>query len=246
MSDQQGNRDSLLDDEAAFEFVSGLMRDEDRQAFERRLQEEPALRQRVDMWEEQLSNLSDQRPLKARASTWTAIENRVNAGSADANKPAAKDWGLSPVSWLMGLMGAALTLAVVYLLPLQAPTPSATVDYVAVMTTPGQQPGLTTFGDAGTQQLTLHWQTLDELPDDEDYQLWAVSKRDGQTRSIAILDNQDSTQLDLSDANWRLITDAHSLILTREEAGGSAIDEPSELIVASGVCVRISSRTEAG
>lgn len=244
MSDQQGNRDSLVDDEAAFEFVSGLMRDEARRAFEQRLQVEPALRQQVELWEEQLSNLTDQRPLEARASTWTAIEKRVNAGATD--KPTTNEWSLNPASWLMGLMGAALALAVVYLLPLQVPTSATTVDYVAVMTTPGQQPGLTTFGEAGTKQLTLHWQALEELAEDEDYQLWAVSKRDGQTRSIAILDNQSSTQLDLSDANWRLITDAHSLILTREEAGGSAIDEPSDLIVASGVCVRIPSKTEAG
>ena len=81
----------------------------------------------------------------------------------------------------------------------------------------------------------------DVLPADQDYQLWAVSRSDGETRSIAVIASKDMTLLELSEAQWRLIKDSESLMLTIEEEGGSAIDEPSDELVARGLCVRLKS-----
>lgn len=232
MSDKQGAHDPLDDERLAFEYTSGLLRGEERSEFERQLAAQPALQKLVQFWEEQLMHMQDSAPLAPKTDTWSVIETRVNP-TERRDEP--------PLKWVWALFGAmaAVFVLLVFPMPNQVNPAAAGVDYVAVMTDSNEQPGLTTFGAELDKKLSLHWQ-LESLGDEsKDYQLWAVSKRDGQTRSIAILENNTILELQLSDANWRLITDAESLILTLEDAGGSAIDEPSDVIIAAGVCVRI-------
>ncbi|MFT7245538.1 MAG: anti-sigma-K factor RskA [Candidatus Azotimanducaceae bacterium] len=232
MSDKQGTNDPLDDERLAFEYTSGLLRGEERSEFERQLAAQPALQKLVQFWEEQLMHMQDSAPLEPKPSTWSAIDARVNP-AVSSNDP--------PLKWVWALFGAmvAVFVLLVFPMPNQVNPAAPSVDYVAVMTDNNQQPGLTTFGAERDKKLSLHWQLASLADETKAYQLWAVSKRDGQTRSIAILENNTIQELQLSDANWRLITDAESLILTLEDAGGSTIGEPSEYIVASGVCVRI-------
>lgn len=249
MSDQQGTHDPIDDERLAFEYTSGLLRGEERSEFERRLAAQPALQKLVLFWEEQLMRLQDSAPLAPKPDTRSAIEARVNPPERNDDPP---------LKWVWALFGAMAAVFVLLVFPmpnqsqrsLEAPaqvratTPN--VDYATVMTDENQRPSLTTLGAELDKKLSLHWQLKPLGDETKDYQLWAVSKRDGQTRSIAILANNTIQELLLSDANWRLITDAQSLILTLEDAGGSAIDEPSEDIIASGVCVRISPQSLPG
>jgi len=200
----------------------------------------------VHVCEEQLIHLQDSAPLASKPDTSAAIEARVSP-SQSRNDP--------PIRWVWALFGAMAAIFVLLVFPVQNLNQSHTnntaqnttepavrpsqIDYVAVMTDQNQLAGLTTFGATSDRKLRLHWQLETTKNETKDYQLWAVSKSDGQTRSIAILENSNIQELQLSDANWRLITDAARLVLTLEETGGSVIDKPSEDVVASGVCVHI-------
>ena len=64
-----------------------------------------------------------------------------------------------------------------------------------------------------------------------------MSKRDGQIRPLGVFAQTAVEQQALSVPNWRLIKDAESLLLTEEDIGGSPIDEPSDIVIAKGVCV---------
>jgi anti-sigma-K factor RskA len=111
-------------------------------------------------------------------------------------------------------------------------------DYVAVLTARDGEAKLTALTASDGQTLWLQWQDV-AVESDTSIQLWALSKRDGQIRSIAVFDSTSAKSLMLDQANLRLIKDAEKLILTSEELGGSAMDEPSENVIASGVCVRL-------
>lgn len=253
MSDQQGVSNPIEDETLAFEYTSGLLRGEERTKFEARLAEDSSLQALVREWDEDLMPLAEVEPmLVPQNDTWSKIDQRLNPKDV-TNDP--------PLRWVWAMFGAMTAVFVLLVFPVAPPlqtnstptigdssqsnptveTSAQHVDYVAVMTNDANQPSLTTFGNADSQKLTLHWQidSTQQAAEEDDFQLWAVSKRDGQVRSIGILEDQNTTALELSNATWRLITDAETLILTREEAGGSAIDEPSDSIIASGVCVRL-------
>jgi len=51
--------------------------------------------------------------------------------------------------------------------------------------------------------------------------------------------NMSLVEQQLTEAQWRLIKDSDSLIVTIEEQGGSPIGEPSDIIVSRGLCVRL-------
>jgi anti-sigma-K factor RskA len=116
--------------------------------------------------------------------------------------------------------------------PLQQPN----ADYVAVLTNDSGAPQLTVLTATGGAQLWLKWEAI-EIADEKNLQLWAVSKRDGQIRPLGVFAQTDIQQLPLTVPQWRLIKDSSHLILTEEDVGGSPLDEPSDVILAKGVCV---------
>jgi len=86
--------------------------------------------------------------------------------------------------------------------------------------------------------LWLRWE--DELVKDaSSVQLWAQSRRDGQIRPLHVFDQNNINQVALDETALRLVQDSEFLILTLEEEGGSSIDEPSDIVLAKGVCVRL-------
>ena len=242
--------DGTLDDNAlAFEYVAGSLQGSERDSFQQRMHRDSSLADRVLFWENHLAALQDEdAELAPKPGTWQGIEDSLsptatNLTQGPTSSSSSGSW-LSSVWWAFGgaLASFALTLAVWNLLP-SSSLPMATgasVDYVAVMASSNGKAVLTTLGDANSTTLRLNW-TEAEIDDDSDYQLWAVSRRDGETRSLVVLDNDSIEDLKLDQAQWRLIVDAETLLLTREESGGSAIDEPSDELVASGLCVRLRS-----
>lgn len=231
----------------AFEYVSGTLAGAERSAYEALLdgndaeaEQERAL---VKFWQEQLLAL-DKRAgdLPPDPATWQRIANTI--GIADSSPPAKSKnsfitmwvgWGLAAV--------ATLLLAVVLLQPLVTPPNlQPNTDYIAVLTDAEGKAVLTALTTAKDSHMWLQWETElfdgDAVASESTLQLWAISKRDGQIRSLAIFDDNSTDKLLLDEATFRLVTDAAFLLLTREEAGGSAIDEPSEVLVARGVCVR--------
>lgn len=232
MSGSETAHAGLNDQQLAFDYVTGVMRGSERQRFAQRLAREPGLQAEVHYWEEELMRLSNKdQALQPQEDTWDKIAARINHNQA---QPRAS-W----VRWFWQGASAATAIVLMTFLWLAAPGDSLdqpNADYVAVLTDPAGAPQLTVLTATGGEQLWLKWETV-EIPAEKSLQLWAVSKRDGQVRPLGVFDRTDIQQLPLTIPQWRLIKDSSHLLLTEEEPGGSPLDEPSEIVVAKGVCV---------
>ncbi|WP_286843620.1 anti-sigma factor [Idiomarina sp. UBA4206] len=230
MSGSQITTASPNEPQLAFDYVTGVMRGGERKRFAQRLVNDLELRAQVNYWEEELMRLSDrEQALKPADNTWGNISARLNRTST-----------LQPVFWLRWFWQGASAFSLVefalfvWVLSERPLLPNA--DYVAVLTDERGAPSLTVLTAAGGEQLWLKWGVVEIAPD-MDLQLWAISKRDGQIRPLGVFSATDAVDLSLSVAQLRLIKDASHLLLTEEDVGGSPLDEPSEIIIAKGVCV---------
>ena len=237
-------------DSNAFEFVLGTLPPKERTALIARLKADPQLAADVRFWEEQLIALNHtEQVLAPWPQTWQNIDTRIRQRAEVKNKT-KPGW----LTWLPWGLSLAMSLALVITLNLGTfRATEVPVDYVAVLTDESGAAKLTAVTEGDTQNMWLQWGEVTLNPN-QDLQLWALSKSDQQIRSIAVVSNeavgkqvagkqgggkQETQNLPLSEANWRLIKDSASLILTIEEKGGSVLDEPSAMIVAKGICVRL-------
>ncbi len=182
---------------------------------------------------------------KPDTAVWINIQAQLNAASAHSEPvPANKFIWPRWFVWAMpSLTLMVLAFSFFLFAPLKNPSgPNA--DYVAVLTDPQGAARLTVLTATNGKQLWLKWDSLKVAPD-KNVQLWAVSKSDKQIRPLGVFTQTDIAQLELTTANWRLIKDADSLLLTEEEVGGSPIDEPSEVVLAKGVCVLLAKLEQA-
>jgi anti-sigma-K factor RskA len=114
------------------------------------------------------------------------------------------------------------------------------LSYVAVLTQSKGQAHLVARSYGESQKLVVNIVNVPTTSKDEALELWVVSKTDQQARSLGVLPNNTSLfEQKLTDAQWRLIKDSESLIVTIEENGGSPIGEPSDVVVSRGLCVRL-------
>jgi len=114
------------------------------------------------------------------------------------------------------------------------------LSYVAVLTQQGGEAHLvaSTYGES--KKLVVNIINPPTLASEQSLELWVVSKTDAQARSLGVIPvGENLIEQQLSIAQWRLIKDSQSLIVTLEEEGGSAIGEPSEIIVSQGLCIRL-------
>ena len=220
----------------AFEFVIGTLRGADRSQFLHRLSGDITLQQEVHFWEDNLLvlNASGEEVLPY-AATWTTIEKNIRQSKdkLSVTKPRAP-WFAWPSAVLGGLF---IIIVLTLTLMLRAPS-GVNADYVAVLTDSDGVAKLTAITEQGGKTLWLQWGD-EEIPEDSSLQLWAISQRDGQVRSLAIFEDGKPGQLILNETNLRLIRDSSHLVLTEEESGGSSIDEPSDMVIAKGECVRL-------
>lgn len=218
----------------AFEYVIGTLTKEEREQFMRVLQQDEALQSDVAFWEEHLMTLHDRKLVFAPSSApWNKIEARISTVRTITAQP-KRHW-----QWLLPLAATVLIAVSTLLYPklhdrLSAPN----TGYVAVLTSPTGDAQLTALTSRDGRKMWLQWQNIEPKQDGRSLQLWAESKRDGQIRSIAVFESEQVQALQLDQAARRLIQDAKQLLLTEEEAGGSPLNEPSEQLIASGVCVR--------
>jgi len=238
MSGNESVGSHLNHDVLAFEYVAGVLRGEERRLFERLLQNNDTLADQVRFWEEQLMQLSDENETrKPDTSVWINIQAQLNATTV-YSEPAQSNKFIWP-RWFVWAMPSLAFMVLAFSLFLFAPlkNPSGpNADYVAVLTDTQGAARLTVLTATSGKQLWLKWDSLKIAPD-KNLQLWAVSKSDKQIRPLGVFTQTDIAQFELTTANWRLIKDAESLLLTEEEVGGSPIDEPSEVVLAKGVCV---------
>ncbi len=232
MSGSQTTAAAVNEAQLAFDYVTGVMRGSERRRFGERLRSDRELQAQVSYWEEELMRLSDKElALKPDAATWGKISARINPSS-----PAAQSrW----VRWLgqsVGAVACILFTTFVWLAQGNFLMQQPNADYVAVLTNDIGAAQLTVLTANGGEKLWLKWGDLDIAPE-KNLQLWAISKRDGQIRPLGVFAATDADELPITVAQSRLIKDSSHLILTEEDVGGSPLDEPSETILAKGVCV---------
>jgi anti-sigma-K factor RskA len=229
--------EKLTQDGLAFEYVIGTLRDKEREQFLKLLPKDDYLQAQVQFWEEQLIQLSDNSSARPpKSDTWVAIEQRITKPSASSTV-SFFNWQ----KWMLWVTPNLITAMLVSLFFLYMPNKNAVVpaaDYIAVLTNEQGEPLLSALTAATKNVMWLKWGKL-KINADKNVQLWAVSKRDGQIRPIGVFAKTEHGEITLSKSSLHLVKEAESLILTEEDVGGSAIDEPSSVILAKGVCVLV-------
>lgn len=226
-------------DALAFEYVSGTLRGEERAQFTLLLSDDDALQKSVRFWEEQLVKMQPEDTLAPAPNVWDDISAKINTPKYTVHNDIKAPIVTRFWQWLApSFAAAALVLAVLIAYP-QFGEQQPNADYVAVLTDDSGRALLTALTADNEKSMWLKWETKD-ISAGTNAQLWAVSRRDGETRPIAVLESTQTDKILLDEATWRLVTDAEFLMLTEEEPGGSAIDEPSDMLLAKGFCVRFS------
>lgn len=223
----------------AFEFVIGTLRGGERRRFAQQLAKNVALMQQVNFWEEHLMALPEPAHLPPAQNTWARIAAQLTPDLETTTAP-RRDIVSRLSAWLFpSAVASFCTLMIVFAVLQFSAAPSS--EYVAVLSDNQGRPALTAITQGDNAQMRLQWLPV-SVAADKNLQLWAISKRDGQARSLAVFTAAQGKVLPLDVPQLRLIKDADSLILTEEDIGGSAMDEPSSVVVAKGICVRFAAQ----
>lgn len=246
----------------AFEYVVGTMPKAEREQFQARMLEDPALAREVSAWEESLIGLTeDIAPIPPKVDTFRKIQERLNLAPEQKQATLGFWQSVNAWRWLSSLaFGLFLLVSSLHVYELRkdepgfavkeghsqpasqsenaAPADTPNADYLAVLLNAAEQPVLTAVTATEGSTLWLKWEEWSSSPDTS-LQLWAKSRRDGQIRPLLVFGEAELKVVRLDQASLRLIKDSSHLIITEEELGGSAIDEPSERVIATGVCIRL-------
>lgn len=227
----------------AFEYVLGTLDLQEREAFEQQFRRDHSLADEVLFWEQHLEMQAEKTmELAPEPDSLLAIKERINQGQSrnDLNEEKAS----SILDVLFTWKAATATMFAAFLIVIGINTFSIgtnltpNTDYVAVLLNETDQPVLTALTASEGQTLHLKWEAF-EKPENGSLQLWSKSRRDGVIRPLFVFDEHQN-MIDLDQASLRLIQDSSHLLITLEEEGGSPFDEPSDTIIAEGVCVRFS------
>ena len=256
-------------DHIASHYVLGTLSTRARNRTEQLLPYYHELAARVDYWQQSFIGLDEQtEELVPQESTWQAISAQIDNMTIEKNreqliqnlvqakqpqtqktKTVSFDWLARIKQWFAlphaNLMHAASVLVICLLsFALLTPDEQALIEdplsYVAVLTNDSQQAQLvaSTYGES--KKLVVNIINTPDITTEEDLELWVVSKTDHEARSLGIIPRDlDLIEQQLSEAQWRLIKDSASLIVTIEDLGGSSIGEPSDTIVSRGLCVQL-------
>ena len=224
------------------------------------------LEQRINYWQERFVSIDEQASvLPPSENSWSVIAEALDIDTnmdsivMKSIQPERKKQGFlsSITTWFsdtlfstplfptpMHRLATAFSVVTLVLVTLVFVNPLATnnqqLSYVAVLTELDGNAHIvaTTYGES--KKLVVNVINAPDIEKEQALELWVVSKTDAQARSLGIIDQDKSLiEQQLTQAQWRLIKDSESLIVTIEEAGGSPIGEPSELIVSRGLCVRL-------
>lgn len=229
----------------AMEYVLGTLSDEECEGFVKQLHSDESLMQAVCYWEETLMPAPETIPtLAPKPNTFKNIQAAINhQNHLPADEPLSHWWEklmpwkmISSAAFAMLFMVSSLLLTTH--LQQESSGASLNTDYVAVLVDEEDAPILTALTASDGSTLWLKWEQW-KTPKNHSLQLWAKSRRDGQIRPLLVFGDNELKQVALDEATLRLIKDSSHLIITQEEIGGASLDEPSEEVIAKGVCIRL-------
>ncbi len=238
MSGSEDKHSSVEDGEApsAFEYVAGTLSPKERAAVELRITQSPEVRKEVEFWETQLMQIQPQDERPPNKKTWAKIAESIEPKTRAQTGKEPFSWQTF-WHWVSPSVAALILIAAIFGYSPQPTDTAPNTDYVAVLTDTDGKAMLTALTTGQDKFMWLKWENV-EIEEETNLQLWSISKRDGQVRPLAVFASTSTSKVKLDEATWRLVTDSEFLILTEEEEGGSAIEEPSDVMLARGFCVR--------
>ncbi|MDN3640754.1 anti-sigma factor [Simiduia curdlanivorans] len=233
----------------AFEYVLGTLRGEERDAFAKQLRSDDVIANEVRYWEAALLPAPESvAPLAPKPDTFKNIQALLDVRQSRASPLQPVSFWEKLLPWKMATALAFSMLLVVSGLLVNNTIQQQTIsdapnaDYVAVLLNDANEPVLTALTANDGSKLWLKWENW-QTPKDHSLQLWSQSRRDGEIRPLLVFDSAEQLEeVELDQATWRLIKDSSHLIITQEDIGGSPIDEPSQQIIAKGICIRIANK----
>ena len=240
----------------ASQYVLGTLTLKVRQRVETLSQCNPLFEQAINGWQQRFVGLDQQtEQLPPSEASWQKIIEQLGGNltqAAQASKAMSQSnqqgtffqkiatWLAMPTNRTISVFSLVTLLVLSLLLINQMITKPAPLSYVAVLTEQDGQAHLvaSTYGES--KKLILNVINAPKISVDQALELWVISKTDSQARSLGVIElEQVLIEQQLSEAQWRLIKDSDALIVTIEESGGSAIGEPSEVIVSRGLCIKL-------
>ncbi len=247
--------DPKLQEALASVYVAGALQGPARRRFEALMHTRPALRRRVEAWEDRLTPLSeDTAEVRPPARVWRALRQRI-APDSPAQTQSAGFWNNLAFWRPFGTVAACLVLLMLgyggFILSqpgpapqvAEAPPPQAAPSYVAVLEDKSNQPVMVVTAFKGPWRLTL--EPLRELSpySGKVFQVWAVERGSGVTRPLLQVSGSEVLRLPLDDDGWNAIKTSESLAVTVEEAGTTPTT-PSGPPIFSGLCLNLKGPTE--
>jgi anti-sigma-K factor RskA len=235
-------------------YVSGALQGRARRRFEALAHTRPALRRRVEAWEDRLAPLDDATPaVEPPARVWRAVQRRI-APRTTASQPAGL-WNSLAFWRPFGALAAGLAVvALAYgaldgLRPpkeqqvAEAPPQQIAPSYVAILEDENSRPAMVVTAFRGPWRLTV--EPLRELTpyDGKVFQVWAVERETGTIRPLIQVAGAEVLQLPLGEDGWDAIKTSESLVVTVENAGETAA-APSGRVIFSGLCLNLKGPTE--
>jgi anti-sigma-K factor RskA len=230
-------RDPELRDLLAGQYVLGTLQGAARARFERLLRRDAPLRQLVRQWEERLTPLAAEiAPVAPPARVFAAIRRRIETGDGAR----ATWWERLGVWRAFSAVGAAavVVLAVtVGFLVLRTPTALAP-SYVAVLADMNAAPAIVVTAFKSPWRVNIETLAPPTLPPGKVLQVWAVEKDTGVVRPLVAFTPGQLQQHALSEADWKLIRNAHALAVNIEPAGSNP-STPTTPVLYSGLCLSL-------
>lgn len=248
--------DPQLQEALASAYVAGALHGPARRRFESLMHSRPALRRRVEAWEDRLTPLSDATPaVQPPARVWRAVQRRIDPKSAAADDGAGF-WNSLAFWRPFGAFAATLALLVIAFSGYQAtrpapepqiaeaPQPQQVVpSYVAVLEDENSQPIMVVTAFKGPWRVSV--EPLRELSPDagKAYQIWAVERDSGTLRPLLQVRSNDVLRLPLGQDGWDAIKTSESLAVTLEDVGAPPA-APTGPVLYSGLCLNLKGPTE--
>ncbi|MES2756965.1 MAG: anti-sigma factor [Pseudomonadota bacterium] len=191
MNHRNLQRNEVLREKLAAEYVLGTLRHGARRRFEQWLAIDATLAQVVTRWQGRLHPMAELSPaVQPPASVWTGIERRLDFAGRRAVAPASLFSRLrdSLNFWRgVGVGASALAMLLVAVLATRAPLVEApAVSYVAALSGENAQPAIVVTGDAVRRTLLVKVVGDAAVSADKVLQLWALPKQ-GAPRSLGLL-----------------------------------------------------------
>ncbi|SDY00307.1 Anti-sigma-K factor RskA [Collimonas sp. OK242] len=220
-------RNPVLADKLAAEYVLGTLRGGARRRFESLLRRHPELRQAVAEWQDRLHPMAQLAPAaKPSAAVWPSIEAQLGLHGKPQRKRAIWFELREDLSFWRGLGLVSTTAAIILTslllsrqeLSVPAAPAAPTASYIAMLSNDQAQPIAVVTGDAPGGRLVIKLVAPQTIAADKSLELWAVPK-DGPPRSLGLLAADGSVTLALpANATPQTIP---LLAVTLEPKGGS-------------------------